>query len=328
MNKIINASNNNIYEEYTFTKEIEEYEPLVVKYSSTIFGEDGIYFDLKKKIGKNSINATIPDGYYLDLSFKKTPKLYIVEIELTSHDLYNHIGAQLLRFAGASEYDKIKLKNMLLDEISRNDNYREKIDKYLNESDINNVNELLEKVTIDDKPSAIVIIDEITDDLNLLVKSINMSIEAIEVKAFKYKGDLLIEYTPFNNDIKESVSPKTSIEDLDTIVVAAREDGFNEVFIKEKCWYQISISPNMLDKIKYFAIYQTNPTSAITYVAEIKSIERYKDSKKYILYFNIPTIKKIRPIPLGKKKYLSVRGRKYTSYRALLQAHTLDDIWE
>lgn len=35
-------------------------------------------------------------------------------------------------------------------------------------------------------------------------------------------------------------------DDLDTIVVASKEDGFKDVFLGEKCWYQIRISAVML----------------------------------------------------------------------------------
>lgn len=80
--------------------------------------------------------------------------------------------------------------------------------------------------------------------------------------------------------------PKVSQLDpaeIDTIVVPAREDGFKDVFIGEDCWYQIRIHSSMLSKVKHIAAYQVAPVSAITHVANVKSIEQYKDTNKYKL---------------------------------------------
>ena len=67
----------------------------------------------------------------------------------------------------------------------------------------------------------------------------------------------------------------------DTIVIPAWEDGFQEVFIGENCWYAIRISGGRLNEIKYIAAYQVTPISAVTHVAEIESIEPYWDKGKY-----------------------------------------------
>ena len=53
----------------------------------------------------------------------------------------------------------------------------------------------------------------------------------------------------------------------------------------------------MLDKIKYIAAYQTAPVSAITHVAEVASIERWKDTNKYVLNFK-ESAKKLDPSSL------------------------------
>ena len=42
---------------------------MIVENADIIFGYEGIYFDLKKKIGKSKEGAAIPDGYYLELKF-------------------------------------------------------------------------------------------------------------------------------------------------------------------------------------------------------------------------------------------------------------------
>ena len=45
---------------------------------------------------------------------------------------------------------------------------------------------------------------------------------------------VLHRFTPFQDDILDDVFPSTDPDELDTIVVPAREEGFQEVFIGEK----------------------------------------------------------------------------------------------
>ncbi len=73
MYKIIDEAGN-AYSLYSYTLE-SEFEKMVVANVDSIFGKDGIYFDIKKLIGKPKKGATIPDGYYLDLTFHTDPRL-------------------------------------------------------------------------------------------------------------------------------------------------------------------------------------------------------------------------------------------------------------
>ncbi|MBU2702619.1 hypothetical protein Ga0466249_003754 [Sporomusaceae bacterium BoRhaA] len=114
---------------------------------------------------------------------------------------------------------------------------------------------------------------------------------------------------------------------MDTIVVPAQEEGFKETFIGEKCWYSIRISASMISKIKYIAAYQVAPISAITHVAEVERIEKYKDTAKYILYFK-GDAKQIKKVSLsGQSKTKAPQSPRYTSYAKLLEANTLEDLW-
>ena len=112
MHKIVDEKGKT-YNLYSYGLE-SEFEEMVVANVDAIFGKDGIYFEIKKLIGKQKKGATIPDGYYLDLTFHTDPRLYLVEVELNSHDVYGHIGEQILRFGISSEMDKYKMKNLLL----------------------------------------------------------------------------------------------------------------------------------------------------------------------------------------------------------------------
>lgn len=41
-----------------------EFESMIINNSEAIFGGDGIYFAMKRLIGKPKKGAAIPDGYY------------------------------------------------------------------------------------------------------------------------------------------------------------------------------------------------------------------------------------------------------------------------
>ena len=84
-------SKNKIY----FLEEFEneaDLELAINEVSLPLFGESRIYLDLKKIIGKKDKIRNIPDGYLIDISSKKEPKLYIVENELAKHEPLKHIA--------------------------------------------------------------------------------------------------------------------------------------------------------------------------------------------------------------------------------------------
>ena len=72
-------------------------------------------------------------------------------------------------------------------------------------------------------------------------------------------------------------------------------------------------------QIKYIAVYQVAPQSAITYVAPVSSIEPWGDTKKFVVNFAEPA-RKIGPIPLLKNGLVKApQNLRYTNYERLLQ---------
>lgn len=324
MYKIINDSGD-IYTQYTYLKE-DEFEKMIVDYSSSIFGSAGIYFDIKKLIGTPKKGATIPDGYYLDLTFHNDPRLYLVEVELNSHDVYGHIGEQILRFGISSETDKYKIKNHLLSAVNKDNSKKKKLADYFAKSKYDNINELLDRVIFENKPAAIIVIDEATDELFNVMAQLTMATEVIEAQTYVCGDKKLHRFSPFKDEVMTDLPANTDADELDTIIVPAREDGFNEEFMKNDRWFAIRISGAMIDKIKHIAAYQVAPVSGITYIADVDRIEKYKDTNKYIVFFKPGTVKKLNKVALGKKK-LAPQAPRYSSYNAVLSAHTLDDLW-
>ena len=119
----------------------------------------------------------------------------------------------------------------------------------------------------------------------------------------------------------------TPLPECDTVVVPAREDGFNKVFLGERCWYAVRISEQMKSRIKYIAAYRTAPVSAITHVAPVRSVERWGDSTKSVLNFGEPA-QEIPPIRLAKGgRVKAPQNLRYTTKAAVDSAKSLDDLW-
>ena len=63
-------------------------------------------------------------------------------------------------------------------------------------------------------------------------------------------------------------------------------------------------------------------------IAEIDRIEKYNETNKYILYFKAGTTQKINKVGLGTKKGQAPQAPRYSSYKAIMEARSLDDIWK
>ena len=319
--------NNKIYSQYGFPLE-KELESKIVEYSKYIFGDDTVYFDIKKKISKGDVIA-IPDGYLIDFTFENDPRLYIVENELISHDVYKHIGEQILKFGVSYKASGHKLKDIFFQYLEANKEDKSLIDNKLKKSNYRNIDAFLEDIIFHKKVSCIVIVDEESRDLENVLRQLTMDTDIIVFQAFRNQQDYAYKFTPFQEEIREIDDnfPRIPVEELDTIVVPAREEGFNRVFLGENCWYEIKISSSLLPKIKYVAAYQISPVSAITYYAEVSNIEKYKDSNKYILFFRDKAIKLENPVKNSAKKSVVLRSPRYTTLNKIKKARSLEDVF-
>lgn len=175
--------------------------------------------------------------------------------------------------------------------------------------------------------NALLIIDELGEELEtVLIRRFKFPVDVISLKRHKnLKGELLYEFEPLLHDLTEDTE-KVSISEIDTIVVPAREDGFVDTFLGENCWYAIRLNASMIPKIKYVAAYQVAPVSAITHIAEVKSIEQWKDTNKYILYFTEPA-EKIKRVPLGNSKGKAPQSPRYSSKEKIINAGTIENVF-
>ena len=316
---------------YSYTEYAKEkaFEQAVVNHAAQIFGKNALYLDIKKRIGNDRV-LTIPDGYVLDFALASDPRLYIVENELATHDAFRHIGQQLLKFAVSYKSSGRNIKRFLLREIHSSEESRTFVERGLERAGYRNIDALLEDLIFDKPVAAVVVIDRLTPELENVLSQLSMRTDILEFSTYRADEKVIHRFTPFQHDIAESAESggqSLDPDDYDTVVVAARQEGFERVFLGEDCWYKIRMSSAVLDRIDYIAAYQTAPTSAVTHYAPVEHIEKYRDSGKYIVYFSKPAAE-IGPVKLGKNSNLAVQGPRYTTFDRLQSAKTLEDLFK
>jgi hypothetical protein len=324
------------YELEPFEKEAH-LEEAILEVQDALFGPSRVYLDLKKKIGKKGHTRNIPDGYLLDLSSKKEPRLYLVENELARHDPLRHIAVQILQFSLSFETAQHKVKSILKEGLTANETALRRCQAYAKANGFENVDYLLERMIYGaDKFNALVIIDEIPDELEtVLVSRFKFPVEIITLERYcSSRGERLYRFEPFMYDLSAAATatddaasttvPALDPSELDTVVVPAREDGFQETFLGENRWYAIRIHSSMIPRIKYIAAYRVAPTSAITHVARVANIKQWKDTGKYVVNFAEPAekLKAIKFVPKSSVK--APQAPRYTSLERLKSAKNLD----
>lgn len=74
----------------------DDLEQMVLEHAQGIFGDNAIYFDKRQKLRTLSGVGSIPDGLVITLS--GAPEWHIVEVELSTHDVYAHVVPQIDKF--------------------------------------------------------------------------------------------------------------------------------------------------------------------------------------------------------------------------------------
>jgi len=100
------------FHELPFEQETD-LEAVILQVAPTLFGDHRIYIDVKRRIGIQGRTRNIPDGYLLDLSSSRDPKLYVVENELAKHDPLRHIAVQILEFSLSFESSPHAVKEIV-----------------------------------------------------------------------------------------------------------------------------------------------------------------------------------------------------------------------
>ena len=319
------------FEETAFENE-DELESAVVKNKNHIFGDSSLLIDYKRKVGsKLSKNAGIPDGFIIDFSNPKKPQLFFVEYELESHQLYEHIGPQVMKFYASFETGKRELQVKLTDVIKHDTSLKNNFEDKLKLTPFENLDSLLNYLIYDRELGIIIVIDEQTEDFNSLLRRFSEVPEVVVIKKYMHDNEVVYLYSPFREGVGETPTTKAKareLKEIDTIVCPAREDGFKHAFLENDAWWAIRISPTLIPQLKYIAMYETQPVSKIHWVAKISQngIRPYKNTGKYIV--DVERKKKIGPIELDKdKKGIAPQSPRYTTYDKLISAKWISELW-
>ena len=143
-------------------------EKAILVVQAPLFGKNRLYLDVKKKIGiKGGLN-NIPDGYLLDLDGQK-PRLYVVENELAAHDPLRHIAVQILQFSLSFEAEPRKVRNILFEVLERQIDLKLQCENYASNHGFRNLDHLLDYLVFETPFAALVIIDEVPDNLEKIL---------------------------------------------------------------------------------------------------------------------------------------------------------------
>lgn len=111
----------------------------------------------------------------------------------------------------------------------------------------------------------------------------------------------------------------------DTLIVAARDENYDVVFLDMLCWYPVRIDDRRRKGLKWIAAYQGKPVSAITSYAKILKIEPYLETGRFKVIF-APPIDLPNSVVLGERASGAIQGHRYTMLDKLKSASEISDL--
>jgi len=149
-----------------------------------IFGPHSFYFDKKKLIKSKAGVASIPDGYVI--FFDPKPKWCILEVELASHQVYDHLIPQLTKFNRGIEdaSTRRKLVDMLYTAINQDEVLKAKLKQKIGSGELHKFIYDL----ISEDPLIVVAIDQKTEELEDALRDIRGEVKAVEFMTFRREG--------------------------------------------------------------------------------------------------------------------------------------------
>lgn len=177
-----------------------QFEKIVFGQFKSIFGDNAILFD-KQKIRTATGIGAIPDAFVISPDKKKW---YIIEVELASHSVYEHIIPQITKFKNA--LDNIQTRKTLskyFDKAIEDD--LSKLASWVSATDDKNVFRLLSEI-LDEEPQLLIIIDDTNEELEIASKNLPFATSINIFKTFSREGyglgDNIFQFNTFNETKK------------------------------------------------------------------------------------------------------------------------------
>ncbi len=173
------------YELWTPSNE-DEFERMVKDHTQEIFGDQSIYLDMKQKLKSVSGIGSVPDGFAL--IFADSPQWHIVETELSSHPLHEHIVSQVSKFiTGINNFStQGKIAGVIYDEVTKDGFIKLKVEQAIKSSEIYKfLADLISK-----PPVLTIIIEKDTEELKEAISTLRypQEIKVVEFQTFRRVG--------------------------------------------------------------------------------------------------------------------------------------------
>lgn len=209
------------YSQTDFKGKELEFEKIVFTQYKHLFGENSILFT-KKKIQTATNIGSIPDAFVID--FEKE-KWFIVEIEISNHNVYSHIVPQLTKFSSAlNNLQTIKQLVKLFESEIKADPFKNALLLSIGKTEVfKTVSEILDK-----KPELIIIIEQQHDELTSVFNSLPFKTIINVFRTFTRNdlglGDYIFQIEPLivqkpNAIIKPEVMKENPIPSQSKVVI-------------------------------------------------------------------------------------------------------------
>lgn len=188
--------------EYRDEKELED---MVRDNWRFIFGSDSFYFPIKQKL-ESKAKVRVTDGLLLDLASRR---FWIVELELSKHDVYREVEPQIRGFIRAlgSEETLSKIRNIIYDGITGDVEKMRHVRAIIG-PDLD-LHYFIDKL-LHEKCGIVIVIDDKTPQLEELVEDFSSSheVRVIEFRTYARGKERVHSFTPLAHKLVQREVPE------------------------------------------------------------------------------------------------------------------------
>lgn len=209
------------FEEWKISNE-DELEKMVIEHAQDIFSENSIYFDKKQKLKSLAGVGSIPDG--LSIILGDTPQWHIVEVELSSHDPYEHVVPQVDKFINAVDNpnSRNKIVEALYEAVENDESIKVKIRQTIGQN--KDIHKYLFDLIVK-PPTITIIIEQNTEQLKEAIKKYTQN-KVVVFQTFRREKAETVHAHLFNPlDIYASQTRAESKINIDTKLKGSGEQG-------------------------------------------------------------------------------------------------------
>lgn len=232
----------------------DEFEQIVKEHAQEIFGQQSIYIDRKQKLKSLSGIGSIPDGYVI--VHGERPQWHIVEVELSSHPLHEHIVAQVGKFITGINNPNIQrgIVSNLYSEIINDDFLKLKLEKAIKPQETYHyLDDLISR-----PPVLTIIIERDTQGLRDVLRTLaHPQIKVVEFQTFRRAGAEAVQAHLFEPLYPGSALPYSSLAPAFPAGITKRIDYSSK--IAGRVTFEELVGAGLLRDGQFLYFYNTRP---------------------------------------------------------------------